>query len=1041
MGINADEFAHKLQDFKLNAHDEGKIKLLTDDFKREFYAQQARVLDESEYEFEVEQSVQALIDAIREGKLQIRIVKDKSTHAKFYIFTSTPTISHTTGQNAYKGSLIVGSSNLSESGLRKNYEFNLESRDSDDIAYALSEFYALWQEAVPLTNEPKSSAGELERHLKEQSYLKECSVKDIYYKLLIEYFGESVIKDDTSLDSLFPSNFYKPRYQKDAIKLGLEMLKKYNGFFLSDVVGLGKTLIACIIAKKLERQNDDFRVMVVAPKALQRNWDEHFKLTQLKRTHEITSYDKLENFQAKAGDFSLVIIDESHNLASNSSQRYKSLQEFCKIKNNQNQPKKVILLSATPQKNSPEDIKNQILLFQDANSTNIDGIANLNIFFKRKIDKFNAIKKDLKIAFEKDDNALRQRSSDELKSLTAQIKSELLSKIMIRRTRTDLNAQESWSDDLASLKIKFPKINEPQDLGYDLPKNLLNLMLKTAKKLNFNSDEANEEGFGYYRYLIYPNLTEEGKKEFERQYDEKVNFKEIAFRLKTLITMLLFKRFESSLPALKSTLNNQIESIKAFIKMLKKDDIKVPKKTGNLDAFYEKILENDELNEYGEMFDDNKFVSLKSEHFQGDFKAKLQKDLDILQELLKEYESIKDDPKLDYFKGLLEGKFKGQKLVVFTEALSTARYLKDALKDYKILQVDAENRDKMAEIIKENFDENIDKKDKKNDYNIIISTDTLAEGVNLHRSHIIINYDSPWNATRLMQRIGRINRIGAKSDIDIYNFKPNKISDTILNYNAIAFVKLQSFHLTLGEDSAIYDASEEFGTQKIYEIAKENFEEKNAEWSFLSDIQALYKNDKIEFERIKELNAKSRAFISQNPTETSFFFFKQMDTNADFYYKVEPSRQNLLQEYEVFAVDFLQMAEFLKKNLKTSPFNPTNSQKQSHHNAFKQALDFHKNIFETAPQSAITANKNVKMAIKRVRDEFVLDDMKKAFICESLKEWILNHLPKDIEKAKTKEVQEKIYERCKNLAKPQNKRIYKDPQIKLSITNFSKDKK
>lgn len=237
VGIEADKFAHLASNFALNSHDETKQKAFFKAYKDEFCARQSDDLNQSPYSPEVEQGFESLVSALTSKKLQIRIVKNKATHAKFYIFSTKPTYSKSSQTPRYNGSLIVGSSNLSEAGLAKNYEFNLESQQSDDLHFALCEFKALWDKAVPLLNESdfETEIEEFKRQIKEQSFLKECSVKDIYYKLLIEYFGENRIKIDESLKGLFPRHFAKPDYQLAAISEGLDKLEKYNGFFLSDV--------------------------------------------------------------------------------------------------------------------------------------------------------------------------------------------------------------------------------------------------------------------------------------------------------------------------------------------------------------------------------------------------------------------------------------------------------------------------------------------------------------------------------------------------------------------------------------------------------------------------------------------------------------------------------------------------------------------------------------------------------------------------------------------------------------------------------------
>lgn len=156
-----------------------------------------------------------------------------------------------------------------------------------------------------------------------------------------------------------------------------------------------------------------------------------------------------------------------------------------------------------------------------------------------------------------------------------------------------------------------------------------------------------------------------------------------------------------------------------------------------------------------------------------------------------------------------------QKLVVFSEAINTVDTIKRVAeaKGYRVLKVTADNRDELEQVIRENFDANYGKnasEEQKNDFDIIVTTEVLSEGVNLHRANTILNYDTPWNSTKLMQRIGRVNRIGSTQDkVYVYNFKPSAEGDAEIQLVQKAYTKLQSFHTLFGEDSKVYTADEE----------------------------------------------------------------------------------------------------------------------------------------------------------------------------------------------------------------------------------------
>ena len=198
--------------------------------------------------------------------------------------------------------------------------------------------------------------------------------------------------------------------------------------------------------------------------------------------------------------------------------------------------------------------------------------------------------------------------------------------------------------------------------------------------------------------------------------------------------------------------------------------------------------------------------------------------------------------------------------MVFSESVDTIEYLSKRIGRSDVMVISAQNRSSLFKTIRENFDANW--KQKKNDYNIILTSNVLAEGVNLHRSNIIINYDTPWNATRLMQRIGRVNRIGSKSDT-IYNyvFYPSEQGNKEIKLNQIALSKIQTFHTTFGEDNQIYSTDEiiDRDLDKLFkEGIKREQEDRNLELPYFEELRSLYQQNRKEYKRIERLSLRSR---------------------------------------------------------------------------------------------------------------------------------------------------------------------------------------
>lgn len=941
VGLNVDSLIAELnqENIDIQSVDKSRFLKVFEDFQIQNIQEDTYVTQQ-----QVEDSVDTLIQAIGEDKIQMRIVRDKNVHAKFYIFSQEPVLDSTNNDQSciYTGSLIVGSSNLSENGLIKQYEFNAELNQSEDIETALYEFNQLWEQSIEITKE------DIEK-IKKNSCLELLTPKDIYYKFLIEYFGKDRIQIDRSVESLFPSGYKAFEYQVDAVTDGINKLEKYNGFFLSDVVGLGKTLIATIIAQKIKLQG---YVLIICPPSLKRGWEEHFKAVRVAKHFEIFTPDTLEKI-TNPEDFELIIVDESHRFKSSSTKRYKSLKNICH--NNKRFTKKIMLLSATPQNNSPEDIENQINLFQFPSNISF-GTQNLKDFFREIKKEYKDIKERLKeLSKDYEKNLISiQGQKKRLKTLSEKMRESVLKYIMIRRTRKDI--EKSFNQDSKN-KILFPKLNNPQTLQYVLSKEVE--MLTKATLDLIMQEENSTKKYGYYRYLIYPNLTPQGKEMYLSQTDGKKDgnfYEQTADRLKGLMKSLMFKRFESSLQAFKETLGNQIKTLEIFIDKIQKDkQVPIPKDNfSNLEAYYEALDCDDEegYNKFLEQYE-HKLIFLEIEHFAKDYLSNLKSDLEILKDLKQKWEAITEDSKLKCLIEKIEQEFAipldfdSKKILIFTEATTTAKYLKEKLDlifKGKVLQVDSSNRDDYQEIIRENFDANYE--DQKDAYQILISTDTLAEGVNMHRSNILINYDAPWNATRLMQRSGRINRVGTKhKEIYIYNFLPSYLGDRILKLSEQIFQKLQSFHYTLGEDSMIFSDLEDVNTDG-FGAKKTEDDEINEELQYLSEIRKLLEQNPKEFERIALLKQKSRCIVYA--PQNSYIYFKQkiyekyhrqIVIDNDHFYHIKEKKEGLITQREPEKITFLQMAKFLKSQIKNTNIC-TDTKK--HNQDIELFLKFHK---------------------------------------------------------------------------------------------------
>ena len=448
--------------------------------------------------------------------------------------------------------------------------------------------------------------------------------------------------------------------------------------------------------------------------------------------------------------------------------------------------KKVMLISATPMHNTPADLYNEILLFQDPRCCTIDGVPNLTSFFSPLIVEFKNLKKNPNYDLTK------------FKELAEKVRDRVIKPITVRRTRTDIEAIPRYSKDIQG----FPKVAAPEMKTYEMNDRIANMfensMTTLVKKLT------------YARYQAIAYLDPEKS---EGLYD---NAQLISRSLASIRKNGLVKRLESSFYAFKTSIGRFRDANQYMINMFENDRVFIAPDL-DINHLYDLGLDDDEIEErLQQKAEENpKNAVFKAEDFDPAFIEMLRADQKVLEAMCADWDTVDvegaDDSKFAKFNDILKHElFKkdrnpGQKLVIFSESKDTVEYLQKRLNRKDVLVIDSGNRTKLFKTIQENFDANYKKSLRKDDYNIIITTDVLAEGVNLHRSNIIINYDTPWNSTKLMQRIGRVNRIGSEGK-NIYNyvFYPSRQVNQIIKHNQIEMTKIQNIQSTIDEDNQIY---------------------------------------------------------------------------------------------------------------------------------------------------------------------------------------------------------------------------------------------
>jgi superfamily II DNA/RNA helicase/HKD family nuclease len=822
----------------------------------------------------VEEGVQRFIEWIKNGKLEVRAYTSRGIiHAKLYIITFKE-------GDRDVGRVITGSSNFTKSGLVDNLEFNVELKNRADYEFAKNKFEELWKDAVDVSEK-------FVQTINEKTWLNQnITPYELYLKFLYEYFkGELSRTDEVSL-KYWPYNFRKFEYQEQAVLNAEKILEEYGGVFISDVVGLGKTYIAAMLAGRL-----DGRTLVIAPPALisennPGSWPNVVHdFNVLARCYSIGKLDDAEEYIKRYENTDVpvknIIIDEAHRFRTETTINYEKIAKICR-------GKRVILVSATPYNNSPKDILAQIKLFQNAKRSAIPGLSDLEGFFGRLEGRLK------KIDRQKDYNKFLEVTRRNAK----EIRDKVLKYIMVRRTRTEI--EKYFAEDLQKNNVKFPEVEDPKPLYYQLNDDEDKIFMETVDLIT--------RKFTYSRYtpLLY---LKKGISPLEKQSQRNMG---------AFMKVLLVKRLESSFYAFRKSINRFIHSYKMFIEEYENGNVYISKKYIN--KIFE-LLEQGNDEEIQKLIDEGKAERYNRNEFREEFAEHLKNDFEVLEKIKAMWTRINRDPKLETLIYHLEKNplLKNKKIIIFTESKETAEYLTEEINkkfgDIALL-FHGDSSESVRDKVIENFDARA--RNKKDDYKILVSTDVLSEGVNLHRSNIVINYDIPWNPTKLMQRVGRINRIDTAFDkIYTFNFFPTKQADTEIELTNIARSKIEAFLTLLGGDSAILTEGEPVSSHELFDklLSKKTItgdEEEESELKYLRIIEDIRDKNPELFERIKRLPKKAR---SAKVFSQSIQDIAQPNSLITFFRKGKLMKFFLSDKKTTIELDFLTAAKILESSV------------------------------------------------------------------------------------------------------------------------------
>ncbi|MDD3593352.1 MAG: helicase-related protein [Candidatus Gastranaerophilales bacterium] len=727
-------------------------------------------------------------------KVKIKSIKQSGLlHGKMYHIT-TP---------QEQEDAILGSSNFTMKGLglaqNSNIELNLEIDSKRDVVELKKWFYEIWNDSN-LVTDVKS---EVLKHL--ELLYKNNSPQIVYFKTLYHLFEnflneESSLKDLENQKQFTETMIWKKLYQfqKDGVKTAINKINKYNGCIIADSVGLGKTFEALAVIKYFEQYGNQ-NVLVICPKKLRKNWTKYqvqnndrtnpflgdkFRYTVLSHTdlsRETGWVDSinLENFYWE--NYDLIVIDESHNFRNNTKGRK---DEYGEVKKSRYERllddvitkginTKVLLLSATPVNNTLDDLQNQLYFI----TAGKDGAFKENLEILNLKSLISQSKREF-LEWSKQENKTQMTLLDKLNPSFF----KLLDALTIARSRKHI--KNHYPESLKEIGA-FPKRKKPQSIY-----SKIDLLDEFP-----HYDDINDTILNYKLSLFTPAvfLKEKHKKEYAEQ--SKIAQFTQESREKFLIGMMksnFLKRLESSVYSFKITLGNTIQKIDNLIGKIDKFE------KYDFDDFVFEDYEDNELNEMLRVGKKLKY-DLKDIDLD-DWKYALNKDRNELEKLYRKALKItpERDAKLNELKNLISEKIKNptldkfnkgnRKVVVFTAFSDTAKYIYDNIKDYikNDLNVNialVTGSDSNTTLGKNDYDEILINfspisKERANhnileEIDILIATDCISEGQNLQDCDYLINYDIHWNPVRLIQRFGRIDRIGSiHNEIQLVNFWP-----------------------------------------------------------------------------------------------------------------------------------------------------------------------------------------------------------------------------------------------------------------------------
>ncbi len=782
-----------------------------------------------------------LAQQLRDEKVKVQLFLRHTLHAKLYLIYRSDMVAPTVG--------YLGSSNLTLSGLSQQGELNVDVVDADACEKLEDWFEARWNDrwCIDISKELVE--------IIEESWAREELIPPyhIYVKMAYHLSQEARAGlTEFQIPREFRDKLFE--FQTAAVKIAAHHLNRRGGVLIGDVVGLGKTLMGTALARILE-DDYDLETLIICPRNLVDMWENYREEYRLRG--RVLSISRVINELPDLRRYRLVMIDESHNLRNREGKRYRAIQEY--IQQNES---KVILLSATPYNKTYLDLSNQLRLF-------VDETEDLGIRPEQYIKMLGSETEFIR----KHQSGIRTLSAFEHSEYIDDWR-ELMRRYLVRRTRSFITENYAETDPKTDRKyLSFPDgtrsyfpTRRPKTVQFTIDDQnpddtyaqlysssvvniISNLKLARYGLANYEVSEHSSESLSQNEMTILENLSRGGQ------------------RLMGFCRTNLFKRLESSGQAFIQSVDRHILRNYVFLHAIENGE---PLPIGGQDA---EVLDTrfedrdtDDANLILDVSGDDDDTQINDTEWQSNrytadaykqraaeiyrlyetryksrfkwirsnlFHPMLRKDLTddalALTKILQQYGTwdSEKDAKLNALQELLTQTHPNDKVLVFTQFADTVQYLTDALSERGLTQIAAATGSSadptgLAWRFSPVSNDKRGRIKPQDELRVLISTDVLSEGQNLQDCAVVVNYDLPWAIIRLVQRAGRVDRIGQTAeDILCYSFLPAEGVERIINLRGRVRARLRQNAEVVGTDEAFFEDDGEEGNETIVNLYNE----------------------------------------------------------------------------------------------------------------------------------------------------------------------------------------------------------------------------